>query len=390
MPRGDKPYRVYRGGRTKGKVPLQPKPDRARPQDGRAPRDATRRPSAPPRPRNRRRRIWLGALVMFAVLVAWAVTSYLAVSSGVEAANARLGAAPVEGTNGLLLSQPTTLLLLGTDHSRQAERQGARRSDSIILLRTDPSRHRLAYLSVPRDLRVDVPGYGPSKVNAAFQFGGTALAIRTIRGFTGIPVNHVVIVDFNRFKDLVDALGGITINVPERIVSNNFDCPYPTRERCERWGGWRFRAGKQTMDGRKALIYSRIRENRLNPAENDLTRGERQQAVLQAIMNKLVSPRTLARLPFIGDELLEPLATDLSAAQFLQFGWLRFRAPPERTLHCRLGGTPSDFGGQSFIVATEENRNVIAMFTGAAAPQPPLPGSGPFGPGCVVGSAQRR
>ena len=327
---------------------------------------------------------------MFAVLVTWAVTSYLAVSSGVEAANARLGAAPVEGTNGLLLSQPTTLLLLGTDHSRQAERQGARRSDSIILLRTDPSRHRLAYLSVPRDLRVDVPGYGPSKVNAAFQFGGTALAIRTIRGFTGIPVNHVVIVDFNRFKDLVDALGGMTINVPERIVSNNFDCPYPTRERCERWGGWRFRAGKQTMDGRKALIYSRIRENRLNPAENDLTRGERQQAVLQAIMNKLVSPRTLARLPFIGDELLEPLATDLSAAQFLQFGWLRFRAPPERTLHCRLGGTPSDFGGQSFIVATEENRNVIAMFTGAAAPQPPLPGSGPFGPGCVVGSAQRR
>jgi hypothetical protein len=80
----------------------------------------------------------------------------------------------------------------------------------------------------------------------------------------------------------------------------------------------------------------------------------------------------------------------MSTSQFTQLAWLRFRAPESRTLHCRLGGEGQSIGGQSFIVPTEENRNVIAMFTGASAPQPPLPGSGPFGPGCVVGSRTLR
>ncbi|MGH3131151.1 MAG: hypothetical protein ACRDNX_10070, partial [Gaiellaceae bacterium] len=136
--------------------------------------------------------------------------------------------------------------------------------------------------------------------------------------------------------------------------------------------------------------YSRIRRNKLDPAESDITRGERQQQVLEAITAKLTSPRTAARLPFIGDELLKPLATDLGTWQFVQLGWRKFRSSNERALHCRLGGTASDIGGQSVIVATEENRNVIAMFAGAAAPQPPLPGSGPYGPGCVVGSTAPR
>jgi anionic cell wall polymer biosynthesis LytR-Cps2A-Psr (LCP) family protein len=144
------------------------------------------------------------------------------------------------------------------------------------------------------------------------------------------------------------------------------------------------------MNGRRALVYSRIRENRLNPAENDITRGERQQEVLSAIKDKATSLGALARMPLIGDDLLRPLTTDLSAAEIVQLGWLWRRASDARGLHCRLGGTGSEIGGQSFIVPTEENRNVISMFIGASAPQPPLPGSGPFGPGCVVGrSAQR-
>ena len=80
------------------------------------------------------------------------------------------------------------------------------------------------------------------------------------------------------------------------------------------------------MDGRRALIYSRIRENRLDPSENDLTRGGRQQAVVEAMTGKLVGPWTFLRLPFIGDELAAPLTTDLSSGQLLQLGWVRFRA----------------------------------------------------------------
>ena len=80
------------------------------------------------------------------------------------------------------------------------------------------------------------------------------------------------------------------------------------------------------MNGQRALIYSRVRENRLDPADNDLTRGERQQEVVEAMTDKLVGPGTFLRLPFIGDDLAEPLTTDLSAGQLLQLGWVRFRA----------------------------------------------------------------
>ena len=80
------------------------------------------------------------------------------------------------------------------------------------------------------------------------------------------------------------------------------------------------------MDGRRALIYSRIRENRLDPSENDLTRGDRQQSVVDAMTDKLVGFGTFLRLPFIGSDLAKPLTTDLSAGQLAQLGWVRFRA----------------------------------------------------------------
>jgi polyisoprenyl-teichoic acid--peptidoglycan teichoic acid transferase len=394
MPRQEKPYRVYRGGRTKGKAGTLPRPGRAPGRSG-GRRDDGRRALPPPyRPRRFGPARKLGLLIVLLVLalVAWGVTSYLAFSRGVEQANARLDAdvpPALAQTEGLILSQPRTVLLLGTDHAEHIpDRASARRSDSIMLVRTDPRRGRLAYLSIPRDLRVDVPGHGTAKINSAMQLGGPALAVRTVRAVTGLPVHHVAVIDFGDFEGLIDTLGGVTVNVPRPILSNRFDCPY-SAERCAAWDGWRFGQGSQAMDGRRALVYARIRENRLDPSESDITRGERQQQVLAAIGSKLTSPLTLARMPLIGDDVLAPLATDLSAWEVMQLGWRRFRSSSDRALHCRLGGSASMIGGQSFIVGTEENISTIAMFTGQSAPQPPLPGSGPFGPGCVVGSPGR-
>jgi polyisoprenyl-teichoic acid--peptidoglycan teichoic acid transferase len=291
------------------------------------------------------------------------------------------GLAPGEGP---LASNPSLIMLLGTDGDRSAARQDFRRSDSILLVRTDPARNRLAYLSIPRDLRVDIPGHGANKINAAFQLGGPALTMRTVRALTGLQPNHVVLVDFDDFKEVIDALGGVTIDVPKPILSNRFDCPYATEARCQEWPGWRFGKGRQEMSGKRALIYSRVRENRLDPKENDLTRGERQQAVLAAMTDQIVSFKTFARLPFIGDDLVKPLTTDLSAGQLLQLGWARFRANDERSLHCRLGGEPQTIGGESVLVATEENSATLSMFTGRSAAQPPPPGT-TFGAGCLVG-----
>ena len=115
---------------------------------------------------------------------------------------------------------------------------------------------------LPRDLRASIPGYGDQKINAAMQIGGPKLAIETVDALfgTALRINHVVVVDFGSFEKLIDAVGGIDVNVPENILSNRFDCPYPA-SKCASWRGWRFDKGAQHMDGHRALIYSRIREN---------------------------------------------------------------------------------------------------------------------------------
>jgi polyisoprenyl-teichoic acid--peptidoglycan teichoic acid transferase len=388
---GDKPYRLYRGGRTKGRVPTVGRPEKAppRPRPDRDGRSRYRGPGAKTTARPPRQIRWgreigiaLGLIVLF--FLVWTALGYLAFRDGVAAANKRLpktARLALARDQGGLLSNPTAILLLGTDHSLAASRAGDRHADSITLLRTDPDHGRLYYLSIPRDLRVEIPGYGASKINTAFQIGGPRLAARTVAAYTDIPVNHLVVVNFGEFKDLIDEIGGIDVTVPRPILSK-FDCPYAGEARCARWPGWRFAKGKQHLDGRRALIYSRVRKNLLNPAESDITRGERNQQVLQALMSKLASFSTYMRMPLIGSDLMKPLATDLSTNDFVALGWAKFRA--HRTLHCRLGGTST--GGD--ITPSEDNAKVILMVLGKSAPQPPAPSGDTYPPGCFVGARE--
>jgi polyisoprenyl-teichoic acid--peptidoglycan teichoic acid transferase len=374
---GDKPYRVYRGGRTKGRVPLE-----------RNVRKPERPVGAGTPPGNRRRRwgLWAALAVAGLLLITllWGILGYLSFSNGVEKANKRLPRRAVNQLaeqDGSILSNPTTTLLIGTDGGSAPGRGDARRSDSLMLMRADPGKHRLTYLSIPRDLRVDIPGFGSAKINAANQYGGPALTLATVRRLTGLPIHHVVVVNFDGFKDLIDALGGIEVNVPKPILSNKFDCPYPPK-RCATWKGWRFGKGKQNMDGRRALVYSRIRSNQLDPSDNDISRTSRQQAVAEAVGDEIASVGTFLRLPFIGDSLAAPLATDLSAWQLSQLGWVRFRADSGHSLHCRLGGEPGSIGGESVILGGEDNVAVVAMFLGRSAPVAPPKGT-LYGAGCT-------
>ena len=386
MAQGEKPYRVYRGGRVKGRVPTIGKPERTPPRRDRPPGQFKGPGPSVQKPKGERnwgRWIGIGLVVVLVLVLVWAVGSYLALRSGAHAANKRLekryptAKAALVPQSGLVLTSPSVTLLLGTDHSSKIrERNGFERSDSIMLLRTDPGKGRLNYLSIPRDLRVDVPGHGFDKINVAYQLGGPSLAIRTVRRFTDIEVNHVVVVDFDAFINVIDKVGGVDINVPAPILSNKFDCPFKTQARCDRWQGWRFAKGTQHMNGRRARVYSRIRENKLDPSDSDITRTERQQEVIQALLSKLTSPGVLVKLPFIGDDIMRPLTTDLSAGQLIQIAAVKKRSGSE--LRCRLGGTPS-FG--SYLQPDEEARRTVAAFLGQSAPQPPLPGSA-YGSGC--------
>ena len=138
------------------------------------------------------------------------------------------------------------------------------------------------------------------------------------------------------------------------------------------------------MNGQRALVYARIRENQLDPSETDFDRARRQQQVIQATADKVTSIGTAVKLPFRAGSIVKPLATDLSAGQIMQLGWAYFRANTTSALHCRLGGEPGSADGQSVIFGSEDNVATLAMFMGRSAPLAPPKGL-PYAPGCVIG-----
>ena len=325
-----------------------------------------------------RRRRWLpgwkkGILLGTAAVVLlfgfWLYLGYRSFSNEVANANARLdnrtkrALAPA----GNIFTPPQVTLVLGSD-SRGAKTTA--RADSILLMRTDPGKHLISLLSIPRDLRVPIAGHGDDKINASFAYGGAPLLIKTINHLTGFKVNHVVLVDFKGFINLINSMGGVTIVNPRRVDSS------------EKFGGklWHFPKGSITLNGRNALAFARIRKT-TNPQDSDISRTGRQQLVMQAIAHQLVSFSSLLNLPQIGRDIARPLATDLSANEMLGIGWVKFRS--SRTLECHLGGTPQQIGGQDVIVGSDQNRSIVQMFLGEQAPLP-APKGQIYDPGCLI------
>ncbi|CAA9533217.1 MAG: hypothetical protein AVDCRST_MAG79-1109, partial [uncultured Thermoleophilia bacterium] len=183
----------------------------------------------------------------------------------------------------------------------------------------------------------------------------------------GLPIHHVVVVDFNGFRDLIDAVGGIEVNSPQRIRSTFDGITF------------NFVKGRNELNGHRALAYARVRKNELNQADSDVSRGVRQAQVIAALKDELISPSTVFRLRRVGEQLASPLATDLSANEILALGWVDFRA--QRTLQCNLGGTPTSIGGGLYLSGDSEgNRRVIGEFLGRSAVRRGT--FGPFDPAC--------
>jgi LCP family protein required for cell wall assembly len=159
-------------------------------------------------------------------------------------------------------------------------------------------------LSIPRDAQAAIPGHGTTKINAAYALGGAPLMIETVEGYFGggLDISHIVELDFEDFPKLIDSLGGITIDVPNKICSPPFD---------NFWKGLNFKPGKQKMNGEKALGYARIRKNTCAPNENDLDRAKRQQQVFSAIRRRMISPTTFVRLPYVSWRAPKSVKTDL-------------------------------------------------------------------------------
>ncbi len=179
-----------------------------------------------------------------------------------------------------LANEPFYVLLMGTDGSndREASQEYAGdqfRSDSIILARIDPVSKKVTMVSIHRDTQVDMGDYGVNKLNAAHALGGAALSVETVSELAGVPISHYAEINFDGFKDIVDALGGVEVDVPMEIDDDD--------------AGGHLDAGLQTLSGDQALILCRSRHAYDEYGDGDSYRAANQRLVLAAIAKKILS-----------------------------------------------------------------------------------------------------
>ncbi|MDY3298436.1 LCP family protein [Selenomonas sp.] len=300
-------------------------------------------PSRRERPK-KKRRIWPWVLVILCFLGAAVAGAMFASSSLID----KNTADKVE--EGLLTAKDkSTIMIMGVDERED----DVGRSDTLMIATVDPKRSRAALLSVPRDTRVKIAGHGWDKINAAYAYGGERLTQRTVEDFLGVNMDHYVIINTHAFQKIIDAIGGIDIDVEKRMY---YEDPWDDD------GGLviDLRPGMQHMDGKTAVTYVRYRDE-----EGDIGRIKRQQKFMAACMEKITSPTIIPKLPAVIREVLGSVKTDLSMRQLLEFAGTLKEAQRNGLKTDMVPGRPLYIDGISYwIPEVEKLRTTLAETLG--------------------------
>jgi LCP family protein required for cell wall assembly len=299
---------------------------------------------------------WVGIAAL-----GWIALSFLTFAVSAQIQSFKLSGEAKDALHGnpFLLPNAQTILVLGTDarppdtkehgapHSQKCFEQqshgdaphdgceaGEYRADTLMLIRAGGGTFRK--LSIPRDSYAEIPGQSPTKINAAFSYGGAALQVKTIENFLGVKIDHLAIVDFTGFEDLIDAVGGVEVNAPHKL------CAEISGGAGHGQGGisLRLHKGWNTLDGEKALAYSRVREPSPCPGPgksaiafgyDDFNREQAQQSVINGIKDRLTDPLRLPynfiKGPIIGWDAPQAFVSDMG-----------FLTMPQLVLSAAIGG----------------------------------------------------
>jgi LCP family protein required for cell wall assembly len=368
-PSGPPDYKVYRSRRSLlsrlrsadlSRLRERAKLPGKRPGKDREPREGRHLP----RPGGGAKRVlkWVGIAAL-----GWILLSFLAFAVSAQLQSFKLSGEARDALHGnpLLLPSAQTILVLGTDarppdtkepnasgesaapsqkcFDQQSHgdaphdgcEEGQFRADTLMLIRAGGGAFRK--LSIPRDSYAEIPGHETTKINAAFAFGGAALQIKTVEQFLGIQIDHVAIVDFTGFEDLINAVGGVEVDLPHKLCADIAGGSGGGQ------GGitLHLKKGENTLDGEKALAYSRIREPSPCPGPgksaiaygyNDFAREEAQQAVINGIKSRLTdplrAPYNFLKGPIIGWDAPKAFVSDMG-----------FLTMPQLVLSAAIGGS---------------------------------------------------
>jgi LCP family protein required for cell wall assembly len=291
--------------------------------------------------------IWMWVLMVVVFLVAAAAGALFASSSLFD--TEKLDRKDKKEFTMLVAKDKATVMIMGVDE--RADDAG--RSDTLMFASIDPKKRQASLLSIPRDTRVKIKGYGWDKINAAYAYGGRRLTQSTVEDFLDTPVDHYISINTRAFPRIIDAIGGIDINVEKRMYYiDEWDDAVPGGLVIDLY------PGMQHMDGVTAMSYVRYRDE-----EGDIGRIARQQKFMRAVMDKVTSPSIIMKLPSAVSEVISSVDTDLSVRQLLEFAGA-LKEAQVNGLHTEMvEGRPLYIDGISYWIPdiTKTRRQLASM-----------------------------
>lgn len=301
------------------------------------------------RVKRRRRRI-LVVTLLFLVIGGIGYGAYSSLHSFLSLANIYSGTtrekSKLRTEEAEITKKPFSILLTGVEDYASGGEHG--RTDSIIFATIDPKTKHVTIMSIPRDTRVNISGRDKlDKINAAHAYGGIDMTIETVEDFLNVPVDHYVEIGFEGFKEIVNAVNGVTVDVPFDFVEGSDLNPRK---------GITFHKGPQHLNGEEALAYVRMRKH--DPM-GDFGRAQRQRQVLGALVEKLNSPSIVTKLDNIAEIVGKHVKTDIPVSDGLALyqKFSGFKASSIETL--RLEGDDSYINGIYYYVPRKESQQEI-------------------------------
>lgn len=231
-------------------------------------------------------------------------------------------------------------LLTGVDHNGEDQDKEKDRTDTLMLVKVDTKDGTVDLISIPRDSMVPIEGYGKDKINHAHHFGGMALTMRTIRNYFGIDLDYYVKVSFEAVREIVDAMGGVKVNVPVQIIENQT--------------GIYLEPGEQVLNGKEALYFARYRES-----YGDFGRMESQQHLMKRIMEQMLKPENISKIPGFIKTYMTRVETNIPMSTMLSLAASASKFSTDRMTNTTFPGEGEYIDGISYVILDKDGVDTI-------------------------------